>query len=350
MKKYFLFILFLLNFTIEQKGDAFCLALGIEAKADSFGSENDSSDLWGDGVELPDYVDRDGDGNYDLINMDGIYYPFHETGDVIIIGEDPNKWNDTSGDTTEPIFPDIPDPTNDDQNNSPDDDYPDPFPPDTPDPVTPPSNLSLLNKDIQTLKAKIELIEGKPMTDFPKIIINPGDRDPKGNAYPIDGNKIGVNPGYFYKTEQQRLSILYHEYYHIKHDLPVRKVNNGIFYIVTQEKMQLTEREIQKIIKNCKENSELNPGNTTQVKGKIYNDCIEEAKNELYIYRPSNFYLNEIDAYKAQLQAAIDGIFPVDNEYLEIEIKERILDYTDKYNRAIEYEKNNNYRPDGTKK
>lgn len=69
-----------------------------------------------------------------------------------------------------------------------------------------------------------------------------------------------------------------------------------------------------------------------------------------YIYRPSNFYLNEIDAYKAQLQAAIDGIFPVDNEYLEIEIKERILDYTDKYNRAIEYEKNNNYRPDGTKK
>jgi len=136
----------------------------------------------------------------------------------------------------------------------------------------------------------------------------------------------------------------------LKYDLPVRKVNNGIFYIVTQEKTQLTEREIQKIIKNCKENSELNPGNTTQVKGKIYNDCIEEAKNELYIYRPSNFYLNEIDAYKAQLQAAIDGIFPVDNEYLEIEIKERILDYTDKYNRAIEYEKNNNYRPDGTKK
>lgn len=138
--------------------------------------------------------------------------------------------------------------------------------------------------------------------------------------------------------------ILYHEYYHSQNDLFVRKDESGFIYeIRTDEKVKYSEAEIEKIKKNCHEDALITPI-------KIYEeDCLEKAMDKIYIYTPSNYYLNEINAHHDFFEKISDGTLSISASYNDM-CHLNLQDYIWAYERALDYEKRHGYNPDGTKK
>ena len=86
-----------------------------------------------------------------------------------------------------------------------------------------------------------------------------------------------------------------------------------------------------------------------EVAAEMEKACIDYYLNENYTYQPSNYSLNEINAYQAQLEGAKNGYYVLSEADRE-DIQARIEHNTNDYNRAKEYENTHGYNSDGTKK
>ncbi len=158
---------------------------------------------------------------------------------------------------------------------------------------------------------------------------------------------IYVCDPWFRLSGENKISVLYHECYHKNNDLFVLRQADGQFIsISTGEAFPFTERELEKIIKDCKEESEFQPD---PLKEKGEKDCLERELSLEYTYKPSNYYLNEINAYTSELEGEKAGYWSYTEEERQEKL-DRIANYTDSYDRAKEYENKNDYNPDGTKK
>jgi hypothetical protein len=158
---------------------------------------------------------------------------------------------------------------------------------------------------------------------------------------------IYVCDAWFLKSENNRISIIYHEYTHKTKDHPVQRDKNGAFITInTGERINLTEREIAEIKKDCAEEKEIyHP----VYQEKMEEACVKIAMESEYAYKPSNYALNEMQAYQSQLDGEKDGYWKFTDEERK-EIQHGLDSFTDSYNRALEYEKKNNMNPDGSKK
>jgi uncharacterized membrane protein len=68
-----------------------------------------------------------------------------------------------------------------------------------------------------------------------------------------------------------------------------------------------------------------------------------------YQYSPSNYYKDEINAHMETLNANSNEVFKMSNEKTDVYHNE-INRYTSLYNKAKEYEMNNNINSDGYEK
>ena len=75
------------------------------------------------------------------------------------------------------------------------------------------------------------------------------------------------------------------------------------------------------------------------------NTAESENSND-YIYKPSNYYLEEIEARKSELQGEKSGLYTLTDAYRQ-EREEQILMYNWNFERAKVYEATHNLKPDG---
>lgn len=151
--------------------------------------------------------------------------------------------------------------------------------------------------------------------------------------------EITVSESWFLRSKDDQVSVLYHEYTHSINDRPVARMENGAFVTIsTDEPTKWSAREIEIYTEMCKDS---NP--------EFVRMCLEGVLNDSYEYRPSNYQLNEIDAYKAQLDGEKNGWWTFSNEE-RTDYQNRLDQYKASYERALEYEKNNGLNPDGSKK
>lgn len=110
--------------------------------------------------------------------------------------------------------------------------------------------------------------------------------------------EITVSESWFLRSKDDQVSVLYHEYTHSINDRPVARMENGAFVTIsTDEPTKWSAREIEIYTEMCKDS---NP--------EFVRMCLEGVLNDSYEYRPSNYQLNEIDAYKAQLDGEKNGL------------------------------------------
>ncbi len=177
--------------------------------------------------------------------------------------------------------------------------------------------------------------------------------------YHSQTKSILIGPNFFNKgkVEGDQISIIYHEYAHYLNDIsnkyPLTYDENGVITQWTTDIMISTPPTASEIEKGVLEMMGFLPESTSDEDRKkmeeSYRSMLSLPTETRWRYAPSNLSLDEISAYKSQLEGYKNEYYDLSPEYIK-EIEERIISYMEQYARRVEYEKNNNLNADGSKK
>lgn len=217
-----------------------------------------------------------------------------------------------------------------------------------PSTLTDAQKVSLLASMVNELYTLMKQKYGNNVTPFPTVQFNPNY--PGWGFGMYKNGVIYIPPRFFDRlaTKGDRLSSLYHEYTHylnfITNKNPIYLVNGEIPVVTTS----YTRSEIyfSQAEHDYNYNSYLKDGVTDDF-AKAYANS-EDKK--IYEYKCSNYFKDEIEARKAELQGEKDGLFVLSNDYRQKRL-DGILESTWSMERARNFENLiPGYNNDGTPK
>jgi|GEM_PF-4471894 len=203
-------------------------------------------------------------------------------------------------------------------------------------------NQQQLNQLVRELQARMRATYPN-MTPFPLVIYDPVNvRTSAYGRYFADTETIGVGYRFFRDDtpEYRRFSILVHEYDHfVTHGyFPFLIINDlgEVYSYKTDLPIERSDREMELIREMCDGNSY----------------CVDFFENEDFLYRPSNYFKDEISAIEAELRGERHGWYVLSDEYRQ-EREDRLDELRARLSQALDFERDYGYHgrnPDGSRR
>jgi len=163
-----------------------------------------------------------------------------------------------------------------------------------------------------------------------------------------------------YHTLGDTLSLIYHEYLHkvweVENRYPVITDNHGspvqwitdTFYTYKPLMIQV-ERDVENLERYYRREYPHWDQEALAATIKPLRDLLAKAREIPFRYAPSNLALEEIAAYRAQLEGVEKGLYDLSDEAVRT-IRVRLHQLENTYEMRVHYERSNELRPDGKKR
>ena len=208
---------------------------------------------------------------------------------------------------------------------------------------------------VAELFAQMQAVYGNDIAEFPDVRYKHVITE---SAYAFYENGIiYVLPSFFEKltTDGDRKSSLIHERTHWENDrdgintIVAMDENRVLISVKTDSPTIIGEAEAEFLLNKCNEEYQVDLSEGILYFSKeAYIDFCMSWYYANYEYYASNHYKGEKEARQAELQAEADGLFTLSDDYRQSRLDE-IQTYQWKYERALNFEQQNGYNPDGTK-